>query len=185
LRPDETKHPPEETPEEETKTQETPAAPPGEEKKPASPSRAVTTYFLVLFLAAVFLLLISFGMQQRNHQALLDLNDSVTATQDLANAQLENQQLNYDLADLQEDYDQLQADQEALTQEKADLEQQIQAVESLRQIQAAVSSSLDKAKELVDAFEASGLKDSLPQDPVVEGGTSPAQDYQTIYDMFY
>jgi DNA repair exonuclease SbcCD ATPase subunit len=124
-------------------------------------------------------------MQQRNHQALLDLNDSMSASQDLATVQLEKQQLEFELADLQEDYDTLQADQETLTQEKEALEKQVQALEYLRQIEEACRSSYDKAKELVDAFEASGLKDSLPQEPVVEGTTSPAEAYQTIYDMFY
>ena len=58
-------------------------------------------YLTVLFCVALLLLLISFVMQQRNHLALQDLNDSISNTQEIADLQLENQRLQYELEDKQ------------------------------------------------------------------------------------
>ena len=52
-----------------------------------SKTRPVYVYLVVLFLAALLLLLLSFFMQQRNHQALMDLNNSMTASQSAAELQ--------------------------------------------------------------------------------------------------
>lgn len=69
--------------------------------KPESKSRPVKVYLTVLFCVALLLLLISFVMQQRNHLALQDLNDSISNTQEIADLQLENQRLQYELEDKQ------------------------------------------------------------------------------------
>jgi uncharacterized protein (UPF0332 family) len=156
--------------------------PPPEQKlvkeKKISSSRPVTVYLLVLFLAAFLLLLISFGMQQRNHQALLDLNDSMANSQDVTTLQLEKQKLEFDLQDLQEDYDQLKETEE--NDAKV-----IQALEGLRQIERASRTSYDTARELAQQFQADGLADYLPDDPLTEGATSPAEDYQTLWDQLF
>ena len=102
----------------------------------------VKVYLTVLFCVALLLLLISFVMQQRNHLALQDLNDSISNTQEIADLQLENQRLQYELEDKQALEEQVQAQQK-----------QVEALEWLRQIEAATRTSYTRARELVEAFE--------------------------------
>ena len=120
------------------------------------------------------LLLISFVMQQRNHLALQDLNDSISNTQEIADLQLENQRLQYELEDKQALEEQVQAQQK-----------QVEALEWLRQIEAATRTSYTRARELVEAFEETGLESSLPTESVVEGADSPADTYRSIYAMLF
>ncbi len=156
-----------------------------EEERPTGnkPVRSVTFYLLILFLAALFLLILAFFMQQR--QAFQDLNQTVAASQDITELQLANQKLTFQLeeATRQADKDKSQL-QDA--QAKADLAQkQAEALEWLRQIEAATRSSYPKSKELIEDFEETGLKKYLPEESVVEGGTSPAETYQNLYAMLF
>lgn len=103
------KTPPEETPPQSVESP--PAHSPAPPDKPKSKSRPVKVYLTVLFCVALLLLLISFVMQQRNHLALQDLNDSISNTQEIADLQLENQRLQYELEDKQALEEQVQAQQ--------------------------------------------------------------------------
>ena len=156
--------------EEETKTPSQPEKPAG----PKSKSRPVTIYLSVLFCVALLLLLISFVMQQRNHIALQDLNESITQTQDVADLQLENQRLKYEL--------EAKANLEKQVEEK---DKEAQALEWLRQIEGATRRSYTTARELAEAFEATGLQESLPTKSVVEGADSPAETYENIHNMLF
>ena len=68
--------------------------------------------------------------------------------------------------------------------EYASLEQ-IEALEWLRQIEAAVRKSYSEAKALVEAFEETGLESSLPTQSSVEGAEAPADTYRQIYAMLF
>ena len=140
--------------------------PPKDEK---SRSRPVKVYLTVM---------ISFVMQQRNHLALQDLNQSISVSQDVADLQMENQKLQYELKEKEDQAEDLQAQLE-----KA--EKQAQALEWLRRIEAAVRTSYPEARTLVEEFEKTGLESSLPTESVVEGGTAPAEAYQSIYAMLF
>lgn len=161
-------------PEEAPKTPPEAETPPPPPDKPKSKSRPVKVYLTVLFCVALLLLLISFIMQQRNHLALQDLNDSISNTQEIADLQLENQRLQYELEDKQALEEQVQAQQK-----------QVEALEWLRQIEAATRTSYTQARELVEAFEETGLESSLPTESVVEGADSPADTYRSIYAMLF
>ena len=126
----------------------------------------------------MLLLLISFVMQQRNHMALQDLNDSLTNTQEITDLQLENQRLQYELEGKEEAAEDLQRQAE-------EKDRQVQALEWLRQIEGAVRRSYSEAIALVEAFEETGLPESLPTESSVEGAESPADAYRTIYAMFF
>lgn len=102
---------PEEAPKTPPEAEMPPAHPPAPPDKPKSKSRPVKVYLTVLFCVALLLLLISFVMQQRNHLALQDLNDSISNTQEIADLQLENQRLQYELEDKQALEEQVQAQQ--------------------------------------------------------------------------
>ena len=149
--------------------------PPKDEK---SRSRPVKVYLTVMFCVALLLLMISFVMQQRNHLALQDLNQSISVSQDVADLQMENQKLQYELKEKEDQAGDLQAQLE-----KA--EKQTQAVEWLRRIEAAVRTSYPEARTLVEEFEKTGLESSLPTESVVEGGTAPAEAYRSIYAMLF
>lgn len=157
---------------------------PGQNKKPA---RSVTTYLIILFLAALLLLLLSFFMQQR--QAFLDLNDTVAASQDVTELQLANQQLTFELEELQRQSEEEKEElNEALTQaqkEKEEAEKTADALEWLRQIEAATRNSYSRSRELAEEFEKTGLKKYLPDESAVESGTSPAETYRNIYAMLF
>lgn len=147
---------------------------PSQPDKPKSKNRPVTIYLSVLFCVALLLLLISFVMQQRNHIALQDLNESITQTQDVAGLQLENQRLKYEL--------EAKANLEKQAEEK---DKEAQALEWLRQIEGATRRSYTTARELAEAFEATGLQESLPTESVVEGADSPAETYENIHNMLF
>ena len=123
-------------------------------------SKPVTVYLTVLFVVALLLLIMSFFMQQRSHQALEDLTSSMEESQTTATLQMDNQRLQYEL-------------------------EQAQALEWLRLIEEAVRTSYGEATELVDQFEESKLPDYLPTESVVEGAKSPADAYKDIYAMLH
>lgn len=150
--------------------------PPAKDEK--SRSRPVKVYLTVMFCVALLLLLISFVMQQRNHLALQDLNQSIAASQDVADLQMENQKLQYELKEKEDQAGDLQTQLD-------EAEKQAQALEWLRQIEAAVRTSYPEARTLVEEFEETGLESSLPTESVVEGGTAPADAYRAIYAMLF
>lgn len=148
-------------------------------------SKPVTVYLAVLFVVALLLLVMSFFMQQRSHQALEDLTTSMEASQDAATLQMDNQRLQYELEQAQATIDQMEEDRAALERKRDELGMQAQALDWLRLIEEAVRTSYGEAKELVDQFEESGLVDYLPDQSVVEGAESPADTYKNIYAMLY
>ena len=148
-------------------------------------SKPVTVYLSVLFVVALLLLVMSFFMQQRSHQALEDLTTSMEESQNSATLQMDNQRLQYELAQAQNTIGQLEESQTNLEEENSDLEKQVQALEWLRLIQEAVRTSYGEAKELAEQFEESELPAYLPAESVVEGKESPADIYKNIYAMLF
>lgn len=146
--------------------------------KEGSKSRPVTVYLVVLFVVVFLLLVMSFFMQQRSHQALEDLNESMSASQDLTALQMDKQRLEFELKQTKEDLTQAE---ESLKK----LEKQAQALEWLRQMEAASRTSYTGLKTLVEQFEESGLVDYLPTESAVEGADAPADVYRNLYAMIY
>lgn len=158
------------------KPDETSLSTPSPEKKGSS--KPITHYLIILFAAALALLVISFLMQQRNHQVLLELNDSMTQQQE--DLQSSKAQLQLQLTDLREQLKEAQGELETQTQAAENAQKQAQAVEWLRQIQRAMSRSYQEAAELQKAFEDAGLPEQLPDQPAVDGKASPKEDYEEI-----
>ncbi|MBR2490547.1 MAG: hypothetical protein IKB65_03590 [Ruminiclostridium sp.] len=148
-------------------------------------SKPVTVYLSVLFVVALLLLVMSFFMQQRSHQALEDLTSSMEESQDAATLQMDNQRLQYELEQAQGTISQMEETQKELESKAADAEKQAQALEWLRLIEEAVRTSYSQAKDLVEQFEKSELTDYLPTQSVVEGAESPADVYKNIYAMLF
>lgn len=160
-----------------------------EEKQAAVPERGkkpapATAYLIILFLAAMLLLVLSFFMQQR--QELMDLSDtSVAASRNITELQLANQQLELQLQENRQALEKSEKELETAGNAAETAQKQADALEWLRQIEAATRSSYPRARELAEAFEETGLKEYLPEESVVEGGTSPAETYENIYDMLF
>lgn len=147
------------------------------------PVRSVTFYLLILFLAALFLLVLAFFMQQR--QAFQDLNQTVAKSQNITELQLANQKLTFQLEEATRQADRDEAQLKDAQTQADQAQKQADALEWLRQIEAATRSSYPKSKELIEAFEKTELKKYLPEESVVEGGTSPAETYQNLYAMLF
>ncbi len=156
-----------------------------EEERPAGkkPARSVTFYLLILFLAALFMLVLAFFMQQR--QAFQDLNQTMAKSQNITELQLANQRLTFQLEEATRQADKDEAQLKEAQAQADHAQKQADALEWLRQIETATRSSYPKSKELIEAFEATGLKKYLPEESVVEGGTSPAETYQNLYAMLF
>ena len=158
---------------------EQPAAP----EKPAKGNKPVVVYIMVLFIAAFLLMALSFFMHQRsNTEALGELQNSVNAMQEIQISQER-------IIALQEELDAAQEELEALREEaeaqQAHSEEQAAALEAmldLYQLQQAYSAGdYGRCQELLDAMEAAGTPEHLPEE-AGEGVTSPAERYSQFRD---
>ena len=166
---------------EESKTQ----APEGGQPPRSSKSHPVKVYLTVLFVVSLLLLTMSFFMQQRSHQALEDLNESMSSNESVVELKLDKQKLEFQIQELQDALTAAEKEQAGWDEERADMENQAKALEWLRQIEQASRSSHSKTAELIQAFEQTGLEEALPDESVVEGGTSPAETYRNLYAMIF
>lgn len=159
---------------------ERPAEPPKQapDQKQKSRSRPVKVYLTVLFLAAFLLLLLSFFMQQRNHQAIVDLGSDIRSAQQITALEQENQELRHQLEALEDEKAALE-DRCAETQRAAD------AIEWLRQMEQAENDSHQSARSLAERFAETGLEDALPSTSPIEGAGSPAKDYRDLYARLF
>ena len=157
-----------------------PASPPD---RPAKGNKPVVVYIMILFIAAFLLMALSFFMHQRsNTEALGELQNSVNAMQEIQISQER-------IIALQEELDAAQEELEALREEaeaqQAHSEEQAAALEAmldLYQLQQAYSAGdYGRCQELLDAMEAAGTPEHLPEE-AGEGVTSPAERYSQFRD---
>lgn len=160
--------------------------PPIQEDKPTK-SKPVVVYIMILFIAAFLLMALSFLMHQRsNTEALGELQNSVSAMQEVQASQERVIELQEDLADVKSQLDQAAAKAEAAEERSAAIqverdkfERQSEALLALYQLQQHYSArELDACQELINQFE-TGLADSLPKEDG-SGATPPAERYQEL-----
>ncbi len=148
---------------------------------PRGSSRPVLLYIGIMFSVALFLLLLSFLMQQRNHQDLMEGITDLRDVQSIVDMKIENQTLQETLAKTKLDLAALQTEYESMTAEKNTAAAQTTAMEYLAEIRHAYDLNYRKnARELIAAFESTGLMESLPDTSAVEGEKSPAQVFLDI-----
>lgn len=187
---------PEETDQPETDSMPKQEEPSPEEKRKAEPlhekplgkrmskSRPVTVYLTVLFAMAFLLLLVSFFMQQRNHEAIMDITSSVDRAQTITDLELAKQQLEFRLEDSRQALDQAKTENETLTQQLSDQQKATQAVDWLRRIETAYrQGTYSTARRLMTRFQETGLERNLPTEAVTEGGAVPLEAYRNLVDM--
>ena len=135
---------------------ETPSSAP--EETPSTGKKPVVIYIMILFIVAFLLMALSFLMHQRsNSEVLGELQDSVTAMQEVQATQDA-------LLDLQNQLDEAQTTIDAL---EYTIQQQYSA------------GDLAGCQASIDAFEASEYRDALPE-TAEEGVTPPSQRYAQL-----
>ena len=153
---------------------------------PGSKSRPVLLYMGIMFSVALILLLLSFLMQQRNHEALMEGLTDLSDLQSMVDLKMENQTLQESLAQNKLDLATLQTEYESMTAQKNAAAAQTTAMEHLAEIRHAYDLDHRKtARALIAAFESTGLSESLPDTSAVEGGTSPAQVFLDIKEDLF
>lgn len=163
-------------------TEPTPTSPASEPSK-ISKTKPVIMYIVIMFAVALFLIILSFFMQQRNHEAVLKgLSNTALNAQTIVDLELENKNLKDSLAENKNKLDIIQAEKEQLTESNADLTQQLVAVEWLMELQKLNQSGhYSNAKELVQQMEEKGLVDALPKDSALPDETpAPRAQFDQI-----
>ena len=155
---------------------------PAPEDKPSG-KKPVVIYIMILFIVAFLLMALSFLMHQRsNSEVLGELQDSVSAMQEIQTTQDALLDLQGQLDDAQDTIDELESQAEASSQELADAQQEAEALLALYTLQQQYSAGdLAGCQASIEAFEASGYADTLP-DTAGEGITPPAQRYAQLKD---
>ena len=145
---------------------------------------SVFPYILILFSAALLLMCLSSLIHQRNNtQVLGELQNSVSAMQEVQNLQDKI----ITLQDTRDELEtQLQEARDAQSQEaaRADaLEKRLNALERLYMIEAQYQEGRYRACQgSVEAFAASGLADSLPTESPGGGVASPMERYRQLQE---
>lgn len=190
-------------------TPEEPQAPrPPHRKRSQKRKAPVFTYLIVLFLAALLLLAMSYFMQQRKLEgmdaSLAGLKDSVSAMQTVEAMQADNSKLRARVAELEEQLGTVTAERNDLSsslkealKEASDAQKETIALEWLLQIQYNYEQKYYRyARPLIQRFHAYGLQEYLPAIAAADESAmqeahenitieSPADTYQRIVDALY
>ena len=155
---------------EETPVQETPSG-----KKP------VVVYIMILFIAAFLLMALSFFMHQRsNTEALGELQDSVSAMQEIQNTQDKVIQLQEELSAQKEEAEGLEKELEASRKETEAADKNTEAMTALYILQQQYAAgAYDSCRETMQRMEDDDLVERLSKDSI-DGVTPPAQRYQQL-----
>ena len=160
-------------------TPETPSAPKG--------GMSVFLYILILFSAALLLMCLSSLIHQRNNtEALGKLQSSVSVMQEVQNLQDK-------IITLQEARDELKTrleqTQDAQSETSAELNaarKRVEALERLYVMEAQYQEGRYRACQgSIEAFEASGLSDSLPSESPGGGVVSPLERYSQLQEATF
>ncbi len=154
-----------------------------QEDKPSAGRKPVVIYIMILFIVAFLLMALSFVMHQRsNTEVLGELQDSVSAMQEIQSTQDALLDLQDQLDDAEETVEALESagEETQAALEAAELENRaLLALYQLQQLYAA--GDLDGCRETLAAIEAEDLAAALPE-KAAEGVTTPADRYQQLRD---
>ena len=154
----------------ETSVPETP------KKETTTGSKPVIIYIMILFIAAFLLMALSFLMHQRsNTEALGDLQNSVSAMQEVQSYQDKVIELQEDTLEEQE-----KASQETLAAKEAELTQQSKVLEAMTDLyrlqQAYSNKDYDGCQAIIQQMETSGSVKCLPKE--ITGATGVTAPYE-------
>ena len=160
---------------------------------------SVFQYITILFAAAFVLLLFTFVMERRQHEILQqenqeqidNLQQSVSAVQSLDNLYKENEALKEQVAQLEQQLQQAAQDRQS---EKTTLLQQVEAKEKSLQAmdwfwqidEAYAKGRYSLCRSLIQNLQNAGLAEYLPKESATDNDRfSPYERYQEIYDNLY
>lgn len=155
---------------EEQPPQETPTG-----KKP------VVVYIMILFVVAFLLMALSFVMhQQSNSKVLGELQDSVSAMQEIQDTQDRLLEMEQKLSDTEDALDQAQTELDQAKEDTLEAQQVQEALLALYELQQRYSAGdMDGCLETLQRMDDEELVGLLPNDRP-EGITSPADRYQQL-----
>lgn len=145
-------------------------------------TRPVIFYISIMFIVALFLILLSFFMQQRNHEDLLKgLSSSAVDVQTLVDLEREKDAL-------VEDLDKTKAELDAAQKEKAALEEQskqaARSTQAMERLMAAClayeSGKQQEARDALTALQQDKLFEALPAQSAIGAAHSPKQTYEEL-----
>lgn len=145
-----------------------PTTPP--KKEASAGSKPVIIYIMILFIAAFLLMALSFLMHQRsNTEALGNLQNSVSAMQEVQDYQDEIIELQEQLAAAEDALEaQEKASDEALASKQEELNQQSKVLEAMTDLyrlqQAYSNKDYDACQDMIRHMEASGSVNYLPKE---------------------
>lgn len=160
----------------ETSVPETP------KKETTTGSKPVIIYIMILFIAAFLLMALSFLMHQRsNTEALGDLQNSVSAMQEVQSYQDKVIELQEELAAAEDALEeQEKTSQEALAAKEAELTQQSKVLEAMTDLyrlqQAYSNKDYDGCQAIIQQMETSGSVKCLPKE--ITGATGVTAPYE-------
>lgn len=143
---------------------------------------ALFAYMVALFSVAFLLLLMSYFMQQRrsDQQVIEGLQQNASALQITQSVQAQNE-------DLRSQLSAAKAENETLLDQNENKAQTILAMDWLWRIEREYfHRDYSNARNLIEEFESSGLKEWLPAGPLVDPDyRSPLEQYQAMYDSLF
>lgn len=147
----------------------------------SSRKKPVVVYIMILFVVAFLLMALSFVMhQQSNSKVLGELQDSVSAMQEIQATQDRLLEIEKELSDTENALEQAESDLDAAKQETLKAQQVQEALLALYELQQHYSAGdLDACLETLQRMDDESLVELLPDDRP-EGITSPADRYQQL-----
>ena len=150
-------------------------------QEPASNKEPVVVYIMILFIVAFLLMALSFFMHQRsNTEALGELQNSVSAMQEIQATQDKVIQLQEELDKTEDEMDALKDQVQEAEDRVAEKQREVDALTGLYTLQQQFSAGdLDACRQTMQDLEDAGLVDLLSKDSS-NGVTSPAERYQQL-----
>ena len=163
------------------------------EEKQSAPQKKerphLLSYLVILFSAAFLLLLLSYFMEQRrsDQQVIDGLQQSMSAMKTTQNAIERNRVLMEENEGLKEQLSTLEEQAEAAAAQQTEQEKTILALDYLWRIEREYfQGRYSAARNLIQEFEAAGLEDFLPEDPISDPDyRTPAEQYDSIRNLLF
>ena len=153
-----------------------------QEDKPSAGRKPVVIYIMILFIVAFLLMALSFVMHQRsNTEVLGELQDSVSAMQEVQGTQEKIIELQEEVGQVQEDQQDLKETEQDLQQELDDAQAREQALLGLYTLQQQYAAGdLEACRATIGEMESAGYDRLLSNEAPEEGVTSPAQRFEEL-----
>ncbi len=149
--------------------------------KPSAGKKPVVIYIMILFIVAFLLMALSFVMHQRsNSEVLGELQNSVSAMQEVQATQDALVNLQGQLQDAEDTIEELESAAEEQQQALDAAQREAEALLALYTLQQQYTAGdLEACQNSIQAFEAAGYRDDLPQS-AEDGVTPPSQRYDQL-----